>query len=203
VSPEHFDFDGIAEGAGINEFGAFVMEGAAGDGNDIALVLVAHEEELGVFLADFAFRELEANAILIGLEEGGDGRGGFEGVARGAFVFGNGFEEVQDLGGGDGGSAPGKTPAAGVREIVGVFAEFSDAFDSGLFVLPAAEAGGKPVGKVWMLNGRAGKLGGEDFFDGGKGVEPGEDFGGGLAVFEAAIELFAEGFRQAGNFASE
>jgi len=201
VTSEEFDFGGVIEGAGLDEAGAFVLEETEANGDDVALVLVAHEENLGLFLADFPFGELEADVVLVGLDEGGDGGGNFEGVARGAFVWGNGFEKFQDLAGGDGGSATGKTPAGGVHEVGGVFAEFGEAGNGLLFFLPAAKTGDAPVGEVLFDDGSAGELGSENFLDAGKGVEPGKDFGGGLAVFEAAVEFFADEFGETGDFA--
>jgi hypothetical protein len=41
---------------------------------------------------------------------------------------------------------------------------------------------------------------GENLADVGEVVEPRQDLGGGLAVGEAAVELVAEGLREAGDF---
>ena len=60
---------------------------------------------------------------------------------------------------------------------------------------------GPPVGEVLGSDGFGGELSGEDFFDGGEVIEPGEEAGAGLAVEETAVELFADVIGQSGNFA--
>jgi hypothetical protein len=42
----------------------------------------------------------------------------------------------------------------------------------------------------------------EDFLDLGEGVEPGEEFGGFLAIVEALVEFLADGGGEAGDFAA-
>ena len=194
MAADKFDFFLVAEGAGVDEFSAFITEDAEGHGGFVALVLVAHEKELGVFLPDFAFGNLEASVVLVGFDKGGNGVGDFEGVAGGTFLRRNGVEEFQDMGGGNGGGATGKASPGGAGNLGGLFSEEVEAGDGFLFFLPADEAGGAPVGKVWLVDGRGGELGGEDFLDGREGVEPGEDVGGAPSVFEAAVEFFADGF---------
>ncbi|HEX3717709.1 MAG TPA: hypothetical protein VH595_07050 [Verrucomicrobiae bacterium] len=59
-----------------------------------------------------------------------------------------------------------------------------------------------PGAEVLWGNGLAVEVGGDGFLDGGKGVEPGEDLSGILAVVEAGVELFADLAWKAGDFAA-
>jgi hypothetical protein len=68
---------------------------------------------------------------------------------------------------------------------------------------PAPEAAGAPVGEVLALDGFAAELGGEDFADNGKLVEPGKDLGIFVAIKEAIVELFAEFAGKTGDLAPE
>ncbi len=200
MTANEFDFFGVVAGGGFDEFDAVVVDDAERDGGNIALVLVAGEEELLVALLDADFLMLKADAVMVGFEEGDDGGEDFEEVGGGGYFAGaDGLEEAV---GGDGGGA-GSEAAGGPGEAAGVTGMFFDEEEGFLFFEPALEAGGAPVGKVAMGDGLAGELVGEDFLDGGEFVEPGEDEGAGLAVIEAAVELLADGVGKAGNFADE
>lgn len=77
-------------------------------------------------------------------------------------------------------------------------------FEDGRVVLePLLVSGPTPMGKVLGVDRRAGKLGGEDFLDGGFAVEPGENDGGGLAVEESVVEAFTKEIRQAGDLSGQ
>jgi hypothetical protein len=65
---------------------------------------------------------------------------------------------------------------------------------------PVAVAALFPIGKVLFGDGVVVEVG-EDGFDFGEGVEPGENFFGGLVVEEFEVELFADGVREASDFA--
>jgi hypothetical protein len=54
-----------------------------------------------------------------------------------------------------------------------------------------------------MIDGEAGELGGEDFFNSGKLVKPGKDFSAAQAIEEALVELLANVVGEAGNFAEK
>ena len=63
--------------------------------------------------------------------------------------------------------------------------------------------GWRPVGQIGEVLGADGagsEMVGENLADVGEVVEPRQDLGGGLAVGEAAVELVAEGLREAGDF---
>ena len=66
---------------------------------------------------------------------------------------------------------------------------------------PIAEAALFPFGEVLFGDGTVIEIDSEDGFDFGERVEPGEDGFGGEAVVEFEIELFAEGMREASDFA--
>ena len=67
--------------------------------------------------------------------------------------------------------------------------------------LPGGEAVGAPFGEVHLADGARAEFGNEDGVDGGPGVKPGQEGGGGFVVSEAAIEFVAEGLGEAGDFA--
>jgi hypothetical protein len=66
---------------------------------------------------------------------------------------------------------------------------------------PVAVAALFPFGEVLFGDGAAVEFGGEDGFDFGERVEPGEDGFGGDTVVEFEVELFADGVGEAGDFA--
>jgi hypothetical protein len=66
---------------------------------------------------------------------------------------------------------------------------------------PIAVAALFPFGEVLFGDRVVFEVGGEDGFDFGERVEPGEDRFGGNAVVEFEVELFADGMREARDFA--
>jgi hypothetical protein len=66
---------------------------------------------------------------------------------------------------------------------------------------PIAVATLFPIGEVLFGNGAVVELGGEDDFDVEEPVEPGEDGFGGNVVEEFEVKLFADGVREARDFA--
>lgn len=198
MTADHFDFFLIVNGSGFDEAGGFVVADPEGDGGDVALVNVALQEEFGVGLADFSLVELEVGVFLVGLAQPDEGGAGFEKLGRGRLLL----EEVKELVGGEGASAGGDK-AARAGEFDGVAGAFFEVKEGFLFFEPARVAGGAPVGEVLGVNGGGGEFAGEDFFDGGQGVEPGKELGGILAVEEAVVELVADEIRKVGNFADE
>jgi hypothetical protein len=81
------------------------------------------------------------------------------------------------------------------------FFEAAEPLESFLVEEPILVAGGAPFGEVLMGDGFAVKYLGEDFFGFGELVDPGEDGAAEFAVVEAAVELFANGGGEAGDFA--
>ena len=100
------------------------------------------------------------------------------------------------------GSTSGHLIATGGGKSGGVLPELLDLGEAFLALKPMLVAGHAPVGKVLRRNGFAVELGGQDFFDGLEVVEPGEDDGGGVAIQEALVELFADIVGEAGDFAT-
>jgi hypothetical protein len=65
---------------------------------------------------------------------------------------------------------------------------------------PVAVAALFPFGKVLFGDGTVFEVSGEDGFDVGERVEPGEDGFGGNTVVEFEVELFADGVGEARDF---
>jgi hypothetical protein len=151
-----------------------------------------------------------ANGAVEAAAEGGDVHA--EAVEEAEFVFEFGGDFAVPAGD-EGGVAGAKDVAQGVGEVflageVHLFAVGFDFLDvhegfvgEFLAVLPFGKASQTPVAEVLFADGVALKLGGQDGFDLGEGVEPGEEGVGGLVVGEAAVELFAEGAGETGDFA--
>jgi hypothetical protein len=68
---------------------------------------------------------------------------------------------------------------------------------------PAVIAAVTPVGEVFVIHGNARKLGGEDFFDPGKVIQPGNGLATALAIEKAQVELLAKLLGETGDFAEE
>ena len=199
VAADDFDFFLVGAGAVHEVFGNFVFKQAMANGDDVALMNIALEEELGVFLADFIFSELEVDVLLVGFADGLDGGMEFEEVSGGEVGVLDGLEEaVGDDGIGSGGEVAG---SAGI--FFGVAVMMFDEEVGFIFFVPALVAVGAPVGEVLVVDGFGSVLFGEDGFDGGEPVEPREDAGALLAVEEAAVELFADVKGKSGDFAGE
>ncbi len=72
--------------------------------------------------------------------------------------------------------------------------------ESVLAQFPLAEAVPGPFVQVLFGDGTAGEIRGDEGLDFGQGIEPGEDVVVALALVEAAVELFAKGLREVGDF---
>ena len=72
---------------------------------------------------------------------------------------------------------------------------------TGKGVGPIGVAAASPIGEVVFGKRTSAEFFGEDALDFRQGVEPGEQFRSRGAVFEAVIQLIADEFRQASNFA--
>lgn len=66
--------------------------------------------------------------------------------------------------------------------------------------VPFAIAAGAPGGEVLLVDGASIEVPGEDFFDGGQAVEPGQDDGTAMAIRQALVDFLADGVRKTGNF---
>ena len=141
---------------------------------------------VGVLQAgEFAGEVLQARQVFVGIL---DRPQGVEGLAD--------FEEKKAAHG-----------FVGVAALV-VFFDFHVLFGEGVEPVealleekPILVAAVPPFGKVLVGDGFSGVKFGEDFFCSGEVVEPGEDGAAEFAGFEAAVELFADGGGEAGDFA--
>ena len=93
--------------------------------------------------------------------------------------------------------------SGGVRLVTSSATGIEELKELGGVVLeePVAEAALFPFGEVLLGDGAAFEFGGEDGFDFGQGVEPGEDGFVGLVVVETEVELLAELMRETRDFA--
>ena len=66
---------------------------------------------------------------------------------------------------------------------------------------PFGVAATPPLGEALFVDGATAEVGGQDGLDGGVGVEPFENGGAGLALFEAMVDGFAEALGKPGDFA--
>ena len=204
MAAEQFDFLGITGGRGFDLFGAGIAEETEADGGFVALLFIALKDEGEVVLAEALLREGDAIVVVLAFAEGGSGGRQFEEfIGIGVFNV-NGVEEFEDFAGGNAGGGRGEAgDAARGGDIGGVAGEFPDGDEVLLLAEPAVVAGAAPMGEVVAVDGGALELGGEDFFDGRKVVEPGEDIRTALAVMEALVELFADFDGEAGDLAIE
>lgn len=92
---------------------------------------------------------------------------------------------------------------AGARNICCVLLQFFEPRKRFPLLEPALVAALTPVGEVLVSDGNAIEVPGEDCFDEGKFVKPWKDFRRRVAIFDAAVELVAEVFGKAGDFAGE
>lgn len=197
-----FDFFGVAPGGGFDGPGAGIAQDTEGNGGIVALLFVAFKAEGDFLLAQALVGDFEAVVVLLHFEEQGSGGGAFYDIIRVGLGGFSGVEKFEDFAGGDGGSGGGEAARAGFGQAGGILTEVfggSDAF----FAKPALIADLAPVGHVLFGDRLALEFGGEDGFDGGEFVEPGEDFGVALAVEEALVDLFAEFVGETGDFAGE
>jgi len=152
----------------------FLLEGGANG----AMVVPAH-------LRDFAVNGAEALPALFqvrlffqqGEGDAGDLLGDQEGEAVAQMVFLGGFDY-----------------------IIGAFDQAEGGFAGFLAAEPFKVAGVFPVGEVLFGDGAAGELVVEDFLDVRLGVEPLDDVGAGMAVFDAEGQLVAAVFGEAADF---
>lgn len=201
VEADGFDFFGHADGRGGDGFGLGVVEDAEGNGDTVAMLFVAPKAKVEFLLAQAFPGNLEAGDVLLAFEKPSRGIGAFGDIFRSGIFTGIMVEELDQFSGSDDGGTAGNVLAGGHSHAGGVFPEVFHGAEFFLFNNPAAIAGPLPVGKVLVVDGRAGEPGGEEFFDGRKFIQPWEDFRTALAVEEAKIEFFANLVRTTGNLA--
>ena len=153
------------------DFGADVAVVAVAEGGDVHAEAVEEAELLVEVGGDFAVPAGDEGGVAAA-EDGG------EGVGK---VF---LPTLVDLG-------------ALAFDVLGVEEDFGGEF---LAELPFGEAALAPVAEVLPADGAALELVLEEGLDLGEGVEPGEEGVAGLVVAEAAVELFAEGEGETGDF---
>jgi len=108
VTTKEFDFAGVINRGGFNEFGALIVEEADANGDDVAVVDIAGQKEASVILADFVLIELEADILLVGFADRLDDRVELEEVSHGEVGVLNLLEEAAgDDGVGSGGQVAG------------------------------------------------------------------------------------------------
>ena len=168
-------------------------------GDDVLLGLLA------LFL-DFGFGEADAGVLVVAPAEFGDGPAQMAVGAEFLVEFGGDFavpmaEELGEAGGVDGGEVLGEASGDGLPELVGVGGKILGVAEEVTLDFPVHEAAGAPFAEVLLGEGVPGELLFEDGLNLGEGVEPGEEGFAGLGVLEAAVELFAEGEGEAGDFA--
>jgi len=149
-------------------------------GADGALVVAAEAGE-------FAREAAELAEALVGIFEGA-----------------HGLDVDREFGGHDGGDVFGDGDAVAGQveaEFGGLFGGPAGLFAQELVAQPIEVAALAPFGKVLGADGPAGELVGDDFLDFGELVEPGDEGRAQFAVFKALVELFADGFGEAGDFA--
>jgi hypothetical protein len=199
MAANQFDFDPVVAGCSFNGLGALIGQQVQGDGSGMALMLVAHEQELLVSLTDSLFLKGETDVGLFGFEQRIESGGDFSEV-----FDGGGFmrlEMFQETAGSEGGGATGEVVMAGVRKLGGELGGFFEAGEFLALFEPVLVTGGAPVVEVLGFDGFAVEVGGEDFFDVGQGVKPGQNLRGGLAIEKAMVKLVAEIIGQAGDLA--
>lgn len=122
VYSQQFDFFGVMEITGFNFFGALIAQEAKDNGDDVALMFVAHKEEMLILLGEAFFGQVypgitlfEAHKILFGFEEGGYSGGNFDEVIEGARR--GSIEEFEELAGGEGGGGAGDGAGSGMMKV--------------------------------------------------------------------------------------
>ena len=84
---DEFDLCGMADGGVIGSFGPGIAEDTEGNGDDVALLLVADEDEAALALAEAFMGDIEADGVLFAFEQIGGGGGEVdEFFGRGVFV---------------------------------------------------------------------------------------------------------------------
>src|SRR5207249_396302 len=90
----------------------------------------------------------------------------------------------------------------GLARVGLVRGDIRSKFHGGLAHLPVAMTVLSPVGEVLLSDGTAIEFFGEEGFDFRQRIEPGEEGGGWFFVLQAAVELLAQGARQASDFSN-
>ena len=126
VEAEEFNFFGVTTIGSFDLSGALVAQKAEANGDDVALMFIAHEDEAAFILADSFIFMLETGAILFGGKDGFDGGDDFFVVVEGVLFGSGGLDELIEAAGNDGGSAAGQSPAAGARDAFGVAGDAMD-----------------------------------------------------------------------------
>ena len=102
--------------------------------------------------------------------------------------------------GGDGG-AVGEGDGAGVTgQIIGFLDELCDPGAGILVAQPIFESTLPPLAEVLFVDGTSAEAGFKDFLDFRQAVEPLDEGGAEFAIGEPAVELFANGARESGDF---
>jgi hypothetical protein len=170
------------------------------DGNDVALMFVAHEEGQFGFYVELFVGQFEADVLLFGVEKGLEGGGDFNEVVEGK-GFGVGrCEELEELGGEECRNAAGYAMVTGMAETTGLFGEGLGVEEGAVFDEPLLVAGMTPVIEVLAVHQLASEMGVEDGFDGGELVKPGEEVVAGVAVTEALVEMLTDFVGKTGDF---
>ncbi len=202
MKAEEFNLFRVIDVSGFDLFGPLVAEEAQANGNDIALVFIAHQQELSLPLTNAFVGHFETIAILFDIQERFEGGDDFDEVVEARFFGTAGINQLEELAGNDGGRATGKggAPAAG-----NFFSTLGHAIEvkARLFVIqPVLVAALTPGIEVLADDGCAIELGGENFLNAPMAIEPGKDDRGGLTVEEALVELLADFIRKAADFAN-
>jgi hypothetical protein len=122
------------------------------------------------------------------------------GVGQG--IGGEGGDELAEGDRGQGGQVVGQAHDAGLfGEMLGVAGDGAGPVAGLLVLLPFEKSALPPFAEVLFVNGAAVEVAGERLLHWVLGVEPLDKGGALFAVVEAAVELFADGARQAGDFA--
>lgn len=66
--------------------------------------------------------------------------------------------------------------------------------------VPFAIAAGAPGGEVLLVDGASIEVPGEDFFNSGQVVEPGQDGWAAMAIRQTLVDFLTNGVRKTGNF---
>ena len=141
----------------------------------------------------------------VGLAEAGKVVGHFADVFP-AFLKGRAFTEpplpgVGEFGGGDGGQGVDDFPGVNVRlRESGLFGKSEDEVAGFLEFDPILIPARAPFGEVLLGDGFAVEFLGHGVLDFGEAVEPADEFGAGLAIGEALVELIPEGAGETGDF---
>lgn len=200
MAAQHFDFFRVGSTGGFDAFGTSIAEDAEGDLDDVALVFVASHGELFITLAEAFFGKTDAGAAEFGLVESSRRIGIFDDVFRDALSIMSAAQELKHMDGGDGGGGMRNSAVSGLGRIGRELGEVFNFFQFLPVGKPLTITGGTPIGEILSINGRCLELGGQDFFDGGEFIEPGQDLVAPLAIQEAEVDLLAEISGETGDF---